>query len=91
MERLKNAVLIHEKTIQLSNEDGTFLNTINYRTFNFNKKAKKFEEGKGYDYEQDKQWVQNNRSIQSKSQKYWRKNERSFYNVFNWKNNKYGK
>lgn len=55
MERLKNAVLIHEKTIELSNEDGIFLNTINYRTFNFNKKAKKFEEGKGYDYEQDKQ------------------------------------
>lgn len=44
MERLKNAVLIHEKTIELSSEDGSFLNIINYRTFNFNKKAKKYKE-----------------------------------------------
>lgn len=54
MERLKEAVLIHEKTIELSSEDGSFSNIINYRTFNFNKKSKGYKERGEYN-EQNKQ------------------------------------
>lgn len=56
MERLKNAVLIHEKTIEISNDDFSFTNYINYRTFNFNKKAKKYKERvEYYEQKEDKQ------------------------------------
>lgn len=45
MQRLGNAELIHEKTIWLVSAESGFQNTINYRTYNFNKKSNK-KEGK---------------------------------------------
>ena len=58
MKKLKKAVLTYEKTLMIDTEYSRSYDTIflNYRTYNFNKGAKRYKKKEGYyEKEQEKQ------------------------------------
>ena len=57
MKKLKKAVLTYEKTLMIDTEYSRSYNTtfLNYRTYNFNKRAKRYKKEEYYEKEQEKQ------------------------------------